>query len=86
MIGTEMSVIKKEQGKTGNRIKRKNWKNIVVILVITMLLLFLLICCCENEASAKYIRQIDVVDLTVTVYRLPVNSNDLTLEVSMGLS
>ena len=72
MIGTEMSVTKKEQGKTGNKTKRKNQKNIAVILAITMLLLFLLICCCENGASAKYIRQIDVADLT--------------LEVSMGLS
>ena len=68
MIGTEMSVAKKEQGKTGNRIKRKNWKNIAVILAITMLLLFLFTCCCENGASAKYIRQIDVADLTVNVH------------------
>lgn len=67
MIGTEMSVTKKEQGKTGNRIKIKKWKNIAVILAITLLLLFLLICCCENGVSAKYIRQIDVADLTLRI-------------------
>jgi len=64
VIGTEMSVTKKKQGKTDNKTKGKN---IAVILVITMLLLFLLICCCENGASAKYIRQIDVADLTLRI-------------------
>lgn len=56
----------REQGKKDIMTERKNRKNVVLILVAIISMLFFMICCCGTRANAKYIRQIDVAELTLS--------------------